>query len=159
MLTSLHTLIHTPSHTTHALTPSHPLPRPPTQVVRLWLTFRLVWVAGLWTNISQDGPWRHFQLTVDQTAVSQAFFAFSVGADPVNSSRQTIFVSVPEWCACVNGWGTFEVCVHVQYTYSRDVCMCAFCHLTPSMPLEYFIECVCLCSCSCLFAPFKHQLH
>ena len=83
-------------------------------------------------NISQGGPWNYSQLTADQMAGSQAFFSFSVGADPVNSSRQAIFVSALSWYRC-GGWvGALVVCI--------CVCMCAFYSMTSSVPLCHFIK-------------------
>ena len=94
---------------THTHSPAHPGGQPLVDV----LSGVGGWAAA---NITQDGPWNYSELTVDQIAGSQAFFAFSVGADPENSTRQTIFVSAPERCA---GVGDHSGCIHMRIQYIR----------------------------------------
>ena len=136
-LTASHSHSHTPSHTlSHTISHTHTSPHTPTLPTHPGgqpLVDVLSGVGG-WdaANISQGGPWNYSQLTVDQMAGSQAFFSFSVGADPVNSSRQAIFVSALSWYRC-GGWvGALVVCM--------CVCMCAFYSMTSSVPLCRFIK-------------------
>ena len=130
--TDTHTHTHTHTHArTHTRTRTHTSRDPtlPTHSGDQPLVDVLSGVGG-WAaaNITEGIPWNYSQLTLDQIAGSQAFFAFSVGADPVNSSQQTIFVSVPKWC----GYVYIVVCVWT--------CMYSMC-----------VHVVCVCVCVCVY--------